>query len=242
MQRILLTFFISSFFAPLAFGQEVELCAATGSDPMYLHQDIEAPLDEVWYFYSNAHPSWVWSSTIELNESVPSDWEGLSPGQDIRTKMNYMGIPVGLDIEVTRVDPGTKEVHFRYTDNAPATGFQIIRLHSTQSGVHVRHLSCYRGRNFIFHALYPDAHRKILDPMHENAKFFIELRASRENICGGHDFENLKAELTSRYESLSANQVSNALCDLARMDPLEVASRHKNENGLKRALLEGLIY
>lgn len=151
---------------------------------------FDKPLAEVWEIYTQNPLRMAWNSkTIQyrysidpttkkvIDESNPYAWPGLKEGLkfylDILAEPTGHICKMGMGVQVTEVKP-LHSIKYEYLDFSPAFGSQWIVFESLgESRTRVRHMTQYRGKNFVIENTYLTFHREAIPSFHKSVQALV---------------------------------------------------------------------
>lgn len=153
---------------------------------------IDRPLDEVWLAYLTSNPATAWSGKSLRFDFAYSKRDQRTYYRDdpVPTVHVGMGVFILMDIlhltkitgamEITRIDPSTKEIDYTYLEKNTSKGRQFLRFTPLSGGqTRLDHdtysTSGIRWRDWI----YPKIHENLVFQFHRNVTATIQAPISR---------------------------------------------------------------
>lgn len=148
------------------------------------------PIEEIWEIYTQNPLSLAWKSKLiqyayavdphtklAVNESDKALWPGLIQG--LRFYLDILAEPskslcrMGMGVEVTEVKP-LESIRYEYLDFSPAYGTQWIFFEKLgPETTRVRHVTEYRGKNFVLDQSYMHFHGEAIPSFHNSVKNLV---------------------------------------------------------------------
>jgi hypothetical protein len=161
---------------------------------IHRHKDgnwtFDLPLEEVWDIYTQNPLRMAWNSKLiqyrfaldpvtrlKIDESSREKWPGLVKG--LRFYLDILAEPIesichmGMGVEVTEVKP-LESIRYEYLDFSPAYGTQWIYFERLgPERTRVRHVTEYRGKDFIIDKSYLRYHSEAIPAFHRSVKDLV---------------------------------------------------------------------